>query len=71
MHLVLELRPGVSESMLSELLIRQGVQHSVLSQFYLSSEKKEGIVLGFANSSYEDIQVNMQKVKVALIASAQ
>ena len=71
MHLVLENKPNVPESLLSGLLLQQGVQHSVLSQYCLSSEKKEGLVLGFANSSYEEIQVNMQKVKVALIASAQ
>ncbi len=55
MHLALEFIPELSESEVSKELFVQGVLHSRLSSYFQGNEKMQGLVLGFANSSHQQI----------------
>lgn len=63
MHLVLELLPlAPDEEKISEALLQRNIMHSPLSRSYIGSEKKKGLILGFANSRLCEIRQNMKRI---------
>jgi len=66
MHLAIEI-PGIDEHALRTALQKQGFGCTPLSNYYINSENKTGLVLGFANSSEEDRITFVAWLKTELI----
>ncbi|MRI32748.1 hypothetical protein EOPP23_07075 [Endozoicomonas sp. OPT23] len=66
MHLALEFNSKMSESEVSKKLQQQGVLHSRLSHYYQGQSKKQGLVLGFANSSLNQINTGITDIRNVL-----
>ncbi len=62
MHLVLELKTGLSEACLHKALTDEKILCSRLSSYYISPCKKSGLVLGFANCQQTEIRDQMQAI---------
>lgn len=63
LHVVLEFTVAIDEDVVAKQLLEQGVYCSVFKQYFLTPVKRQGLVLGFANSSIIEIS---DKVKIML-----
>ncbi|WP_222842185.1 PLP-dependent aminotransferase family protein [Endozoicomonas montiporae] len=62
MHLVIEFTAELCEKSVYNQLVKQKVYCSKLSRYYLEEPVKSGLVLGFANSSEEEIRTKVEQI---------
>ncbi len=55
MHLALEFKPGICENTVVQQLKAKNILCSPLSSYFYGQKKQQGLVLGFANSTVEEI----------------
>lgn len=63
LHVVLEFLINLDEQAVADALQEQGVQCSVLAQYFEKETNRQGLVLGFANSSGINITENIGRLK--------
>lgn len=66
LHIVLEFLADLDERAVATALQQQGVQCSVLAQYFEQETARQGLVLGFANSSHDQIIRNIGLLKKCL-----
>ncbi len=66
MHLTLEFKKGIKEQQVIEKLDQKNIVCSSLSHYFYGQKKKQGLVLGFTNSSLEEIGLGINKLRTIL-----
>ena len=67
MQLIAGLPDGMSDDAIVRAMADRGVQARAVSSFYLSKEKSQGLLLGFAGYSGEAIEAGLKEIKTILL----
>ncbi|MBO0781883.1 MAG: PLP-dependent aminotransferase family protein [Ktedonobacteraceae bacterium] len=70
MHLVVWLPPGMSAQAIVKRAIERGLHISSISQFSLRPLPRDGLILGFASASTEELQAGVRTLALALRCGA-